>query len=114
MAFATYGPELEYVKQQNPNNVWTELDEETGSIIVSGYREPNRTNYFITSIPWDDESTEIPTRLQTNCDCTEDEEFDNEGYDPDCEYCEYGLVSIPCETAGDLRAIYGANAQIIA
>ena len=46
--FETYGDELEYVRSQPFENVWTYIEADGGSFLVSGYRLINRLGYFIT------------------------------------------------------------------
>lgn len=53
--FETHGKELEHVKKQGLNNIWTLLDcEDETSYICSGYSIVNRNGYFITEIPFND------------------------------------------------------------
>lgn len=52
--FETYGKEWEYVKNINPEYVWTYGDED-GSYIVSGRRFVNRLGYFVCEVPCSDE-----------------------------------------------------------
>jgi len=52
-SFETYGEELEYVKKQHPNQIWTVLfcdDEEVW--ITPGCRLINRMSYYITEKKW--------------------------------------------------------------
>ena len=50
--FETYGVELDWVKVQSPQHVWTYIDTEDGTAIVSGYSYVNRIGYFITKRPY--------------------------------------------------------------
>lgn len=117
MQFETYGDEWEKVKEahaKNPNTIWTEVDGDGGTYIIAGMSWINRIHYYITEEPWTDEWTEVPTWVYRRCDCTEDEAFEKEGYNPECEECEEGDIDIPCDTVEDLKQIYGEdNADII-
>ena len=84
--FETYGEEYDFVKTANPNNVWTEVDGDSGTYIISGWHYVNRIHYYITENPWEDEMTEVPTWGYRDCDCRT-EENDWEG-SPDCAECE--------------------------
>jgi hypothetical protein len=110
--FETYGEEYDFVKEQDPKTIWTEVDGDEGSYIVAGYHFVNRIHYYITENPWEDEWTEIPTWVERQCDCQEEAE---EGvYCDECSEHE-GYVEIPIDTVEDLKAIYGEdNADIIA
>lgn len=58
--FETYGPELDYVKDNiNKNTVWTILDCDGELYISAGYHIVNRIGYLITEIPWEDGNLEI-------------------------------------------------------
>lgn len=87
--YETYGNELDYVIKQDPKQIWTEVQGDYGTYIVSGFRYINRLQYYITKNKWDDEYTEVPTWIYE----------DNR--------------NIPCETADDLKRIYRNEANII-
>lgn len=109
--FETYGEEYEFVKAQDPNTIWTEVDGEEGTYIVSGWHYVNRIHYYITKEKWDDEFTEVPSWVYRRCDCTEEEGF--EDGNPDCTECEFGDIDIPIDTIEDLKVIYGEDANIV-
>jgi hypothetical protein len=48
--FETYGPENEFIRNQDQHHVWTliDSDESDNPIIVEGYHFVNRIGYFIT------------------------------------------------------------------
>lgn len=53
--FETYGDELEFVKAQDSNRIWTYSDgDDGGTYITEGYHVVNRIGYFITSVLYDD------------------------------------------------------------
>ena len=111
LAYETYGDELEFVKQQDPKYIWTEVDGDAGTYITAGYHFVNRIQYYITTNPWIDEYTEVPTWCYRRCDCTDEDGF--EDGNPDCPECEYGDIDIPVDTVLDLKQIYGDEADIV-
>lgn len=53
--FETYGDELEFVKAQDNNRIWTYSDGDNGgTYITDGYHVVNRIGYFVTAVPYDD------------------------------------------------------------
>ena len=53
--FETYGDELEFVKAQDNNRIWTYSDGDDGGTYISdGYHVVNRIGYFVTAVPYDD------------------------------------------------------------
>ena len=59
--FETYGEELDFVRAQNPQCIWTLVDGDDGNLyIVNGYHLVNRINYFVTEIPFEGEYEEVP------------------------------------------------------
>jgi hypothetical protein len=111
LPYETYGEEVEYVKLQDEKHIWTEVDGDSGTYILSGWHFVNRIQYYITNKPWTDD-VEVPTWMERQCECVEDFDWDNPTY---CEQCEEreGYISIPCETVEDLRQIYGESATIV-
>lgn len=69
--FETFGEELEFVRQQPDEHVWTWIDGEQGdgSYIISGAHFVNRIGYFVTEKPW----TEF---MEIQVDIYEEEEND--------------------------------------
>lgn len=57
--FETYGPELEFVKAQNPKTIWTLIETEGVELIISGYHLVNRLGYFITEVEVPNEFVEV-------------------------------------------------------
>lgn len=50
--FETYGPEHEFVRQQNPLCIWTVLEDFDGNpAVASGYKWVNRLGYLISTRP---------------------------------------------------------------
>jgi hypothetical protein len=55
--FETYGEDLEFVRAQPPQNIWTWVDTDDGTAIMSGYHLVNRIGYFVTGLPWEESIT---------------------------------------------------------
>ena len=52
--FETYGKELDFIKAQDPNRIWTYCDGDVdGTYIFQGMRIVNRIGYFVTTVPFD-------------------------------------------------------------
>jgi hypothetical protein len=48
--FETIGPELEFVRSQNPRCVWTLVDGEDGDLyVISGFHFVNRLGYLVST-----------------------------------------------------------------
>ena len=110
LAFETYGEEQDYVFAQPNENVWTEVDGDEGCYIIAGKHFVNRIQYYITTNPWTDEFTEVPTAMWRQCDCQEalDIDLDSPVYCNECESGE-GYITIYPDTREQLEEIYGAN-----
>jgi hypothetical protein len=52
MMFETYGEEVEFVRAQPYENVWTYVDGDEGTYLVNGYGFVNRIGYFVCEVPW--------------------------------------------------------------
>lgn len=48
--FETYGPELEFVRQQVDRSVWTLVDAEGALLLVSGFRTVDRVGYVVSTV----------------------------------------------------------------
>ena len=116
--FETYGDEQAFVWEQPNENVWTEVDGDSGTYIISGRHFVNRIQYYVTREPWTDEYTEVPTWVYRQCDCVERIQDGileyNDDYDPNCTECDEGMIDIPCDTVEDLVQIYGQETDIVA
>ena len=52
--FETYGKELDFVKAQEPNRIWTHCEDDSGNTYISqGMRIVVRIGYFVTTVPFD-------------------------------------------------------------
>ena len=101
--FETYGEEQDFVLAQPNEKVWTEVDGDNGTYIVSGQHFVNRIQYYVTENAWE-EDVEVPTYAYRECDNAVDGECKI-----DCPDCDGdGTILIPCDTREDLEKIYGA------
>jgi hypothetical protein len=96
--FETYGEELEQIKLQPENHIWTLRDGDGATTITCGYGVVNRLGYFITAKPWVSGSEDVQISDEVECECYKEDgyEFDGEPQDgdPDCQECEgYGRVT---------------------
>lgn len=94
--FETYGKELDFVKAQEPNKIWTYCDgDDNGTYIFQGMRIVNRIGYFITSVPFNaDKDYQIQVSSEDmyvcpNCDLEWEDEAAALHYDrfEDLEKC---------------------------
>ena len=69
--FETYGNEIEFVRGITDNYVWTWVDGDDGTYIVSGMAFVNRIGYFVTVHPWDSEQLQIQVDTYSNQDLDE-------------------------------------------
>lgn len=79
--FETYGDEVEFVKAQDENRIWMYGDgDDGGSYIWSGWGFVNRIGYFITEVPFPDD-TMIQVQVSVYWHCCEGcgAEFEDEG-----------------------------------
>ena len=53
LMFETYDDEYAFVCNQHDNRVWTWVDGEDGTYIITGIAHVNRIGYFVTTEPWD-------------------------------------------------------------
>ncbi len=49
--FETYGEEFEYVRMQNPDCIWTLIEEDGVLFVGSGLHFVNRLGYFVSRTP---------------------------------------------------------------
>lgn len=71
--FETYGEEDEFVRTFiDQKRVWTYTDVGNGSVITEGYHWVNRLGYFVTEVPWEDDTDyEVDLHLDTCEKCGE-------------------------------------------
>jgi len=54
--FDTFGSDLDFVKKQKSDHVWTLVDGDDGTpMLVAGFHFVNRVGYVVTKEPWTDE-----------------------------------------------------------
>jgi len=100
LMFETYGDEVAFVKEQNPDCIWTYGDgDDAGTYIWNSWSFVNRIGYFITEVPCPADTeiqilVSVPWFYCENCDA-EHEDIDNyirdtfqdEFDDPRCPNC---------------------------
>lgn len=99
-AFETYGDEYDFVKGQiEGNHVWTELYSDGVSAIYSGHYFVNRLVYYVTEVPYEDDTDyEIILSTEVECECYSEDYEHGEYGDPDCQLCEgYGYKTEEAE-----------------
>ena len=106
--FETYGKEVEFVKQQNPNTIWMYGDgDDGGGYVWSGWGFVNRIGYFVTEVPFPDNTTiqvqlTVPFYFCENCE-SELEDPDNLIRDA---FDEHDLEKCPnCATIEEMTLI---------
>lgn len=78
--FETYGEEDEFVRTlAEQNRVWTLTQVEYGTGIYNGYHWVNRLGYFVTEVPYP-EDTEFEVDLCIDACEVCDKPFDDDGY----------------------------------
>ena len=86
--FETYGDEVEFVKQQEPNKIWMYGDgDDGGSYIWSGWGFVNRIGYFISEnpVPYNTTIQIQVSEPDLTCDFCGDTLDEEETHDPECE-----------------------------
>lgn len=101
--FETYGAEVDYVQGQATKNlVWTFSDGDMCTYISNGMSFINRINYYVCTVPYDDDTFyEIIVSTEQECECYKEEGYGPDSFgnmndgDPECGMCEgYGLVTV--------------------
>ncbi len=111
LMFETYGPEYEFVKKAHPNHIWTYGDgDDGGSYIWAGWSFVNRIGYFITEIPFP-ENTDIQIKVSSYwyyCEgCSA--EIEDDGQLINDKFYEFECCP-ECATPAQLKEIEEANA----
>ena len=96
--FETYGEELEFVKNYiDDKKVWTWVTGDMSDLIVPGFAYVNRLGYYITEVPWNDDTPAVLLSVEVECECysEDDDVMESRGGelgDPNCLLCEgYGI-----------------------
>jgi len=108
LMFETYGDEVEFVKSANPNCIWMYGDgDDGGSYLWSGWGFVNRIGYFLTEVPFPEDTVvqvqvSLPWFFCENCDA-EFEDPDNIISDA---FSEYDLAKCPnCATLEEMTLV---------
>ena len=80
--FETFGPEIEFVISQPDENIWTWVEGDSGTYVVSGRHWVNRLGYFICQTP-------VPDGEYFEIVIDDPEEY--------CEECSVLLEDCECE-----------------
>ncbi len=79
--FETYGPEVEFVANQDPRKIWTLVDTDEDEVVISGFHYVNRMGYLISTVPVP-EGLSVEVKLGhgelDDDDCWEDEDDEDE------------------------------------
>jgi hypothetical protein len=99
--YETFGDELRVVMNTPPTYVWTEVEVEGEGIIVNGFARVNRLNYYITQVPWTQESIEVHDPDQTLLDLESFEQYAEDSDTEEFEMCGvcHDLIQKRKETA---------------
>ena len=49
--FETYGEELDFVRRQDPQSIWTLVDGEDHPVVLGGFHLVNRIGYLVSATP---------------------------------------------------------------
>ena len=106
--FETYGDEVEFVKSQSPDKIWTLGDGDDGGMYIwNNWSFVNRIGYFVTEVPCPPDTTiqvqvGIPWYYCENCD-SELEDPDNLIRDA---FQEHDLEKCPeCATLDEMTLV---------
>ena len=111
LMFETYGDEVEFVKKAHPNHIWTYGDgDDGGSYIWAGWSFVNRIGYFITELPFP-ENTDIQIKVSDYWYYCEGcgAEIEDEGQLINDKFYEFECCP-ECATPAQLKEIEEANA----
>jgi hypothetical protein len=106
--FETYGEEVEFVKAQDENRIWMLGDGDDGGMYIwSGWGFVNRIGYFVTEVPFPD-NTDI--QIQVGIPWYYCEACDSEWEDPDNlirdAFQEHDLEKCPnCATLDEMTLV---------
>ena len=84
--FETYGEEVEFVKSANPNNIWMYgSGDDGGTYIWSGWGFVNRLGYFITEVPFPENTMIQVLVAEPDLTCESCDEIIDEDEEHQCE-----------------------------
>ena len=103
-AFDTHGEQGDFVAEQDPKYVWTEVDGEGGYYIINGYHYVNRIQYFVCENPSNiDKYLEVVSAVYRDCPNAVEGECER-----DCPDCEGdGNKTIWIDTREELVEVFG-------
>jgi len=111
LMFETYGPEYAFVQKAHANHIWTYGDgDDGGSYIWSGWSFVNRLGYFITEVPFP-ENTDIQIKVSSYwyyCEGCQ-AEIEDDGQEINDKFYEFECCP-QCATPEQLKEIEEANA----
>jgi hypothetical protein len=87
--FETYGEEVAFVKQQDPNRIWMYgSGDDGGTYIWNGWGFVNRLGYFITEVPCPDDLTIQVQVGEPDLTCDDCDEIIDTDQEHQCEEIE--------------------------
>ncbi len=82
--FETYGVEVDFVKSQDPNKIWTLIDVDYGMSVVAGWHFVNRIGYFISEEPWTDANAHFYMPNEFDCELCNNTMIEEDSRCVDC------------------------------
>jgi hypothetical protein len=87
--FETYGDEVDFVKSMNPNKIWMYgSGDDGGTYIWSGWGFVNRLGYFITDVPFPENTMIQVLVAEPDLTCDDCDEIIEEDEEHQCEETE--------------------------
>jgi hypothetical protein len=84
--FETYGEEVDFVKQQDPNRIWMYgSGDDGGTYIWSGWGFVNRLGYFVTEVPFPENTIIQVLVAEPDFTCDDCDEIIEEDEEHQCE-----------------------------
>lgn len=84
--FETYGDEVDFVKSMNPNKIWMYgSGDDGGTYIWSGWGFVNRLGYFITEVPFPENTIIQVLVAEPDLTCDDCDEIIDEDEEHQCE-----------------------------
>jgi len=84
--FETYGEEVDFVKQQDPNRIWMYgSGDDGGTYIWSGWGFVNRLGYFVTEVPFPENTIIQVLVAEPDLTCDDCDEIIEEDEEHQCE-----------------------------
>jgi hypothetical protein len=70
--FETYGEELEFVRSQPDENIWTYIDTDSGTALCGGYHLVDRIGYFVCEVAREPELEDMSNHICITVSTDED------------------------------------------